>query len=165
MAELIDKLGINLGLLIAQIVNFSIIVLVLWKFGYKPVVSMLEKRRIRIEKSIAEAEKIEKERGELDSEYKRRIAEARTKSDTIVTDAKKQADDAKAEIAKQAEVESKKILEAAEREIVSSRDAAKKEIEEQAAKLVAEAVTRISREEIDATKNEALIKKTLKEIS
>ncbi len=53
--ELITKLGIDWKLLVAQIVNFTILLVVLYKFVYGPVLAMLEKRTKTIEKGLHDA--------------------------------------------------------------------------------------------------------------
>ena len=50
MSELFSKLGIDWKLLIAQIINFLVLLFVLYKFAYRPILSMLEKRTKKIEK-------------------------------------------------------------------------------------------------------------------
>ena len=68
----IGVLGINGKIFLAQLVNFGLILLVLWRFAFKPIVARLEARSERIEKGLAEAKKaedrlkqIESERGEI----------------------------------------------------------------------------------------------------
>ena len=48
----IGVLGINGKIFLAQLVNFGLILLVLWRFAFKPIVARLEARRERIEKKI-----------------------------------------------------------------------------------------------------------------
>jgi len=57
--ELIAKLGIDVKLLLAQIVNFLILMALLYKFAYKPVLEMLDKRQKKIEQGMKDAEKSE----------------------------------------------------------------------------------------------------------
>mgnify|MGYP001588456271 CR=1 FL=1 len=63
--ELISKLGIDWKLLVAQIVNFFILLFVLYKFAYKPVLEMLEKRSKTIEKGIHDAKASEERLKEI----------------------------------------------------------------------------------------------------
>ena len=56
MQELITKLGIDWKFLIAQIVNFLVLLFVLYKFAYGPILAMLEKRQKKIEKGLKDAE-------------------------------------------------------------------------------------------------------------
>jgi len=53
-----EKLGIEPSLLLAQIINFAIIVVVLSKLLYKPILSMLEKRKREIEESLRLTDKL-----------------------------------------------------------------------------------------------------------
>ena len=55
MGDTIKTLGIDLPKLIAQLVNFGIVLVVLWKFAYKPILAMLDQRRDKIAESMANA--------------------------------------------------------------------------------------------------------------
>jgi len=52
MAELFHALGIEWPILIAQVVNFAILLVVLWKFVYTPVMRLLDARREGVLKAI-----------------------------------------------------------------------------------------------------------------
>ena len=65
--ELLAKLGINWELLIAQIVNFLIVVGVLGYFVYKPILNLLDSRTERIRKSVEDARKIENQVKEMEA--------------------------------------------------------------------------------------------------
>ena len=72
MSELIHKLGIDWKLLVAQVVNFLVLLFLLKKFLYKPVLELLAKRRASIAESIANTERIAQELKSIES---RKIAE------------------------------------------------------------------------------------------
>ncbi|MFH1444485.1 MAG: hypothetical protein ABIG34_03785 [Candidatus Peregrinibacteria bacterium] len=63
--ELLAKLGINWGLLIAQVVNFLIVMGVLGFFLYRPILNLLDTRAERIRKSMEDAKRIEQHAQEL----------------------------------------------------------------------------------------------------
>lgn len=69
--------GVNWKLLFIQIVNFGILLFILQKFLYKPLLAMIDRRKTQIEKGIENA---------LDAEIK--LSEARAKADALVTEAK-----------------------------------------------------------------------------
>lgn len=165
MGELVEKLGIEPGLLIAQIVNFTIVALVLWKFAYKPVVDMLEKRRKKIEESISEASRIEKERENLNQEIASRLDVAKKEAAQIIDDAKKAGADLSADMRRDAEAEYKRMVEAASREIEARTEEAKSAIQAETTKLVVMALEKVSKETVDAKQNEELVSKTIKELS
>jgi len=82
--ELLDKLGIDWRLIIAQIVNFSILLFVLIKVLYKPLTKMLEDRRGKIEKGLIDAEEAKSARGRADSEKQLILTEARREALEII---------------------------------------------------------------------------------
>jgi F-type H+-transporting ATPase subunit b len=57
MQETLQTLGIYWPKLIAQMVNFGIVLFILWKFAYRPVLKLLEDRRQRVAEAMANAEK------------------------------------------------------------------------------------------------------------
>ncbi len=66
-----ETLGIQWPKLIAQFVNFAIVLFVLWRFAYKPVFQLLEARRQKIADGIANAEKIKAELAATEVERRR----------------------------------------------------------------------------------------------
>jgi len=69
MGETLQTLGIQWPKLIAQTINFAIVLFVLWKWAYQPVLRMLELRREKIAESMAQAERI---RAELEATERQR---------------------------------------------------------------------------------------------
>ena len=61
MDQTLHSLGIYWPKLLAQTINFGIVLFVLWRFAYRPVLTMLEQRRQKIAESITNAEKIKAE--------------------------------------------------------------------------------------------------------
>ena len=49
--ELFNALGINLKILVAQLINFLVLFIVLYKFGYKPMLKFLDDRKDKIEET------------------------------------------------------------------------------------------------------------------
>ena len=84
MSELLNKLGIDYKLLIAQIINFLVLLFVLWKFAYGPILAILEKRQKKIEKGLADAEAAEKRLEESEKKQKEVLRKARTEAKEIV---------------------------------------------------------------------------------
>ena len=57
MGQTLQTLGIYWPKLVAQMINFAIVLFVLWKFAYRPVLALLEDRRRRIAEAMENAEK------------------------------------------------------------------------------------------------------------
>ena len=109
MSELLSKLGIDWKLLIAQIINFLVLLFVLYKFAYGPIVAMLEKRQRKIEQGLADAEAARKNLEKSGEKQKEILKKARAEAKVIVEKAHKQAEKSKVEIAAEAKEQAEKI--------------------------------------------------------
>ena len=76
MAELLHKLGIDWRLLIAQLVNFLILFFLLKKLLYKPVLDLLERRRVLIADGLRDAERSKERLAGIEGERKQVIEQA-----------------------------------------------------------------------------------------
>ena len=88
MNETLQTLGIQWPKLIAQLINFSIVLFVLWRFAYKPVFAMLETRRQKIAESLANAEKIKAELAKTEAERSEILAQAGDQADKLIEEAR-----------------------------------------------------------------------------
>lgn len=117
-----EKLGINLGYVLVQIVNFSIIFILMRAFAMHPLMDMLEKRRNKIEKSLAEADRAIEEAEQARLEAERVVTEAQIKAANILRETSDRAEAAGREIIAAATAESVKDRDAARLELAVERD-------------------------------------------
>ncbi len=76
--------GLRGDLFAAQLVNFLLVLLVLWRFAYKPILRMLAERELKIAESVQHAEAIERRLREADVEHATRLSEARVEAQAII---------------------------------------------------------------------------------
>ena len=114
---MLETLGIQWPKLIAQFVNFAIVLFVLWRFAYKPVFKLLEARRQKIADGIANAEQINAELAATEVERKRVLAEAGEQASKLIDEARNAA-------IRVSEIETQKAITAAEQIIIKAREAA-----------------------------------------
>jgi F-type H+-transporting ATPase subunit b len=117
MNETLQTLGITWPKLIAQFVNFSIVLFVLWRFAYRPIFSMLEARRQKIAEGLANAEKIKAKLERTEAERKRVLAQAGDMANQMIEEARNAA-------ARVREVETQKAVAAAEQIVARAHEAA-----------------------------------------
>lgn len=86
-----EALGINLNFLLAQIVNFLVIMALLRMFLYRPILNMLEQRREKIRESLSAAEKARAEAANRSRENEEIIAQARRQAQEIIRQAEERA--------------------------------------------------------------------------
>ena len=73
--ELLHKLGIDWRLLIAQLINFSVLLFVLYKFLYHPILNILEKRRKQIEENDIRTKSLEEKLTQVTALYYEKMRE------------------------------------------------------------------------------------------
>jgi F-type H+-transporting ATPase subunit b len=146
----LDKLGINLGYLISQIVNFTILAVLLYFVAYKPVLRMLDERSDRIKKGLEDAETASRRAGQMEQEFERRLAEARREGQEIIAQAARMSEKTRQDILEKAREEASEQIEKAKDEIARERDLAMTELRQQ----VADLSLTISRKVIGATLDE-----------
>lgn len=164
MGELIQKLGIDWKLLIAQIINFLILLFVLYRFAYKPILSLMHKREKKIEDSLKNADKIQKELVDLEEKKAKEIQEARIKSQAIIDQASKSGDKLKEELKAEAKKESEEIVKKAKEEIEIAKNKMVSDAKKEVAEMVVSVSEKIIKKNLDDKANQALIEDTIKEI-
>lgn len=134
--EAIQSLGIDWKLLVAQIINFLILLFLLRKFLYAPILKMLDKRKASIERGIGDSEEAETKLAKCNEQCKKISQEAIKESENIVASAKKLADAEAKKIVALAEEKSQKIVALAEEDATNKKEGALKEARKELADLV-----------------------------
>lgn len=158
---LISQLGIDWNLLVAQIVNFTILLLILRKFVYTPVLDMLHKRSNIIAKSIQEAKKIEEDGKRLEIVREKEMVEARVKAKNIISEATSLAEKEKEKIVFSAQADSSKIIAEAKNIIRLQKEQMLKETEKEVGMLAISAVEQFFQSDITTSDQEKIIKNVI----
>lgn len=127
-----EQLGIEPKLLFAQIINFTIIVFVLSKLLYKPILGMLEKRKKTIEEGLALTEKMKAEEAKLKQRGEKILDEARKEARGILEEAKKQGKSAEKDIIAEAHEQAADVIAKGKADISRDREGMEKGVREQA---------------------------------
>jgi F-type H+-transporting ATPase subunit b len=152
-----EALGINLGYLIVQILNFAILFVVLRAWVYKPIVGMLEKRRQAIEQGLEDAKVAAEARANAEKAAEDLLAEARKEASRLVRAATERAEQAAAEVKAQAEHEAEEARKATLAEGEKLKEQALGELRGQVAALAIAAAQKIIGEALDDRRQRALI--------
>jgi len=131
----LEALGINLGFLVSQIVNFTLLAVLLYIVAYKPILRMLDERSARIKKGLDDAELASKRAAEMEQEFERQMVEARKEGQEIIAQATQMSEKARQDILDKAREESTTMIEKAKEEIIRERELAMAELREQIADL------------------------------
>lgn len=124
MTELFSTFGINWTLLLMQAVNFGLLLFVLWRFVYRPVLSMIDERQKKIAEGVQKAEAADRRLAEADEEGKQLVGSAAKEGESLVAAARARSETLAAEIVKNAETKAAaSIADAATRAEESKRQA------------------------------------------
>jgi F-type H+-transporting ATPase subunit b len=155
--EALDKLGINLGLLIVQIISFTIVFLTLNAWVYKPMVNMMETRKKKIAQGLEDAQVAAEARSDAEKEAAKIIANAQAEAGNIVREATERAAAAGQGVKAEAEAEAAQIREAAVVEAEMERNRILGDLRSQVAALAIAAANRLVGEALDEKKQRVLL--------
>lgn len=152
-----EALGINLGLLIVQIIAFTIVFLTLNAWVYKPMLDMMETRKQKIAQGLEDARVAAEARANAEKEAAKIIADAQAEASKIVRDATERAEAAGKDVKAAAEAEAAKAREAALAEVELERARILGDLRGQIASLAIAAANKLVGEALDEKKQRALL--------
>lgn len=152
-----DKLGLNLGFLLVQILSFAILFVVLRAWVYKPIMAVLDKRRQTIAQGLEDARVAAEARANAERESSKILAEAQSKAAEIVREATDRAEAAVREVRVSADAEMTKARENALAEIEQERNRVLSEVRGQVAALAMAATHKLIGESLDEKRQRSLL--------
>jgi F-type H+-transporting ATPase subunit b len=159
----LEKLGINLGYLISQIVNFTLLAVLLYFVAYKPILRMLDERSERIKKGLEDAETASRQAAQMEQEFERRLSEARRQGQEIVAQATRMSEKTRQELLAQARQEANAQIEKAKEEIARERELAMSELRQQVADLSLAIAQKVIGAALDEHRHRQLVADFLRE--
>jgi F-type H+-transporting ATPase subunit b len=152
-----EQLGINLGLLIVQIIAFSIVFLTLNAWVYQPMLNMMESRKQKIAQGLEDARVAAEARADAEKEAAKVIADAQTEASQIVREATERAAVAGQDVKTAAEAEAAKARDAAIAEAEVERNRILGDLRSQVASLAIAAANKLVGEALDEKKQRSLL--------
>ncbi len=159
----IGALGFNVPALIAQLINFTLLLVVFRLLLYKPLLRIFDDRRQRIQEGLKASDEAKRRLAETEQEVAKELEKARTEGQSQIAQAQQISARIQEEARQQAREEGEKLLERARGEIQLERDAAIASIRSEFADLTITAAERVIKEELDANKHRKLIEEVLAE--
>ncbi len=152
-----EALGINLGYLIVQILNFAILFVVLKEWVYKPLLKTLEKRRETIAQGLEDARIASEARANAEKEAEKIKADAQAEASKIVREATERAESVAKDIKSAAEAEAAKIREDALADLEDERNRMLGDLRGQIAALAIAGAQKLVGEALDEKRQHALL--------
>ena len=158
-------LDVNPGLIFWTAITFIILVLILKRVAWKPILTALDNREKQIADSLNKAEQAKKDAQKILEENQASLAKAEEESKKIIDESRGFADNLKEQMLKESKDQQQKIIEDASAEIERKKNAAFEELKNQIAEISVNAAEKIMKENIDAAKNTQIVNKYLSEIN
>ncbi|WP_137597453.1 F0F1 ATP synthase subunit B [Paucilactobacillus kaifaensis] len=154
---LAESNGLYIGDMLFYIISFVILMLLVKKFAWKPVVKMMHDRAEKIANDIDSAEESRNEANELAQKRQSELKNSRQEAASIVNDAKQNGETQRAQIVETAQNDAQALKEAAQKDAQQARQDALKGAQNDVANLSIEIATKIIHKELNANDQKALI--------
>jgi F-type H+-transporting ATPase subunit b len=159
----VEALGINLPGLVAQIVNFGILLFLLWRFALPPLLRMLDERAQRVRESMERAEALQRQSQQTEVEVRERLQAAQREAQAIVTQATQAGQRLQEEARAEANRQAAATVARAQEEIRAERDSAIAALRQEFAGLTIRAAERVIQRELDPNAHRQLIEEVLEQ--
>lgn len=154
----------NIGNALWTLIIFAVVVFVLGKFAWKPILAGLQQREQFIRTSLEQAKRDRDEAEARLREYSDKLTAARAEATAIVDEARNDAEAVRRRIEEEGRVEASAIVERARREVTIAAETAKKELFEVSARLATELAGRLLGREVNAADHQRLIRDSIDRI-
>lgn len=162
--ELLKNFGFDPVLLIAQVINFLIIIYILKRFLYKPLLEMLKKRQASVKEGLRQAEEGRKLLEEAEIKEKEIIKKARTTGEQIIADAKEQASKKADQVIDNSKKQAERLLGDARVQMELSEKETQKRLATYVSRLAIELLTKSSKELFSEKQQKEIAQNALKNL-
>ena len=158
-----EALGINIPGLVAQIVNFLLLLFLISRFAYKPILNYLNQRSEQIKESLEAADRARQEAQQSEANIQAQLDAARREGQIIIEQASRSAEQLREEIQQVARQEAETIRQRAQADFDLERQKAIADLRRQFADLTVTAAERVINESLDRAKHHSLISEVLEQ--
>ena len=156
-----EDLGINIPSLVVFLVNFSLVLGVLYLFAFKPVLRVLDQRSEKIRDSLTAADQAQRDASDSEAKIQEQLATARREGQRLLDQARGQAEEFRESEMKRAREEAEGLILRAREEIEREKDGALEEIKNHFADLTIEAAEKVINRSLDKDSHRKIITETL----
>jgi F-type H+-transporting ATPase subunit b len=156
---------INTGLSAWTLIVFALLVVILGKFAWGPILKNVESREKNIQSAIDEAARRNVEAAKLLDEHKAQLADARRQANELIAEGRSAGEGVRKTIEEKARAEAQQIVERARQEIERERDAAIAALRKESVDLALAAAAKLMQQNLDASKDRQLVERYLSDLS
>lgn len=146
MAEIFATFGIDWKLLLVQVVNFGVLLAVLWYVLYRPVIRLVRERQEHIAQGVRDAEAAQQERERIEQERNERLTAASKEAEAVIEQARDRAQEKEAQLVADAQARSERIIQESTERATDMKEQALAESQDEIARLAVLAAEKVLRE-------------------
>ncbi len=156
-------LDIDPGLILWTIITFVILMVLLRKIAWKPILAMIDEREQAIQDSLNRAEEAQAEAEKQLRKYEKQLAEARQEAREILNESRESGEKIRDEIISEAQSQKQKIIEDARKQIEAEREKTVRELRDTVADVALAAASRILNRELTPERHSEIIEQSLEQ--
>jgi F-type H+-transporting ATPase subunit b len=163
--QLAEQLGIDWAKFTAQTINFLIVLAILWRFAYRPVLNMLAERKRLIEEGLAGAEKGRQSLAEAEDQRRKILRDAESRAEKMVAEARAAADTQGAKRLAEAHAQAETLVKKAQETMDRDRAQLEAEMRKELGRLVARTTEKLVGRVLTSQDEERLRKEAVTQVA
>lgn len=152
-----NLLAVNPGLVIWTAITFLVVLLVLWRFAWKPIISALDARNERVENDLKESRELREKAENLLREYEQKMESARAEAMQLLDEGRKDAEVQKAKIITAAKEEAERLISRAHADIEQAKLKAISELEQSTVQITVQILSRILQRDVNNEEHKKIV--------
>lgn len=165
VAGIAHTFGLQPALFLGQLINFLIVLGVLWLFAYKPILKMLNEREAKIAKSVKDAEEIEKRVKANEKERDELLAQAQKEAQAMHAQAKIDSEARKVEMVEAAKREVERVIQKGKEQLKDEHTAMMLEARKDLVEIAVKAAAKIISTDMDEKKSKSLAEEVVRKLT
>lgn len=165
IASVAGTFGLRGDLLVAQLINFLVVMIVLWKFAYKPILAALDEREKKIAKSVHDAEEITKRLKDAEAEKADILRLAREEADAFARKSLEETQARKAEMVAAAKQEVERVIAHGKTQLAEEHDAMMVSMRKEIVEIALAAAVKVVGENMTEKKSQSLAEEVVRKMT
>jgi len=159
--DILNTFGVDVKLLVAQLINFAIVVVVLWFFAIKPLIKLTKSRNAEIVKGLSDAQTAAKRLDEVEKEVAELVNKSKNQADDILEEAKSRSEELRKSHVEKTKQEVAGLIAKAKEQINFEKENMVSEVRQDLAEIVVSSLHKILGEKVDKSIDKKYIEKVL----
>ncbi len=159
-----NLLNPDIGLVVWTITTFLILVVVLGKFAWKPMIKTLQDREIGIRRAIDDANMARQTAEELKRQYQQALEQGNEKAQQMLTQAKADAQKLREQLLKEAEADASRLAEQSRRQLEEEKERLLRELRQETAAISVRVAEKLLKHSMNAKEQDVLVQRFLSDI-